>query len=88
MPGDLTKPPPSAPKKRIPRPICSREGVVIVGVAQEKMRSFKAQKATYEDLRRVPKHLVAEILDGELFATPRSGLPYAHAASRLLTEPA
>jgi Uma2 family endonuclease len=39
--------------------------------------------ATYDDLRRVPDHLVAEILDGELFATPRPSLPHAHTTFRL-----
>ena len=40
-------------------------------------------RATYEDLRRVPDHLVAEILDGELFTFPRPAVPHAHAASVL-----
>lgn len=35
-------------------------------------------RATYEDLLRVPDHLVAEILDGELFATPRPAAPHAY----------
>ncbi|HEY5569545.1 MAG TPA: Uma2 family endonuclease [Gammaproteobacteria bacterium] len=39
--------------------------------------------ATYEDLRAVPEHLVAEIFDGELYATPRPAPPHAHAASVL-----
>jgi Uma2 family endonuclease len=39
--------------------------------------------ATYDDLERVPAHLVAEILDGELYATPRPALRHAHAASVL-----
>lgn len=39
--------------------------------------------ATYEDLCRVPDHLVAEILDGELFTTPRPALPHARTGSRL-----
>ncbi len=39
--------------------------------------------ATYDDLRRVPEHLVAEILDGELIATPRPSLRHARAASAL-----
>jgi Uma2 family endonuclease len=39
--------------------------------------------ATYEDLLRVPDHLVAEILDGELFATPRPATPHAHTTARL-----
>jgi Uma2 family endonuclease len=39
--------------------------------------------ATYEDLRQVPDHLVAEILDGDLYASPRPALRHAHAASVL-----
>jgi Uma2 family endonuclease len=39
--------------------------------------------ATYEDLRRVPDSFVAEILDGELYATPRPAIPHVRAASRL-----
>jgi Uma2 family endonuclease len=37
--------------------------------------------ATYEDLLRVPDHMVAEILDGELFASPRPAVPHARTAS-------
>jgi len=39
--------------------------------------------ATYADLCQVPDHLVAEILEGELFATPRPAIPHAHATSAL-----
>src|ERR671919_2285859 len=39
--------------------------------------------ATYADLERVPDHLVAEILDGELYASPRPAPRHAHAASVL-----
>jgi Uma2 family endonuclease len=39
--------------------------------------------ATYADLLEVPDHLVAEILDGELHASPRPALPHARAASVL-----
>lgn len=39
--------------------------------------------ATYEDLLQVPDHLVAEILDGELYATPRPALRHSNAASVL-----
>jgi Uma2 family endonuclease len=37
--------------------------------------------ATYDDLLRVPDHLVAEILDGELYATPRPTPRHADASS-------
>ena len=43
-------------------------------------------RATYEDLLRVPDHLVAEILDGDLFATPRPALPHARTGSALGVE--
>jgi len=39
--------------------------------------------ATYEDLCRVPDTMVAELIDGELFATPRPASPHAFAASAL-----
>jgi Uma2 family endonuclease len=39
--------------------------------------------ATYDDLRDVPDHYVAEMFDGELYASPRPALPHARAASVL-----
>jgi hypothetical protein len=39
--------------------------------------------ATYDDLVAVPDHLVAEIVDGELWTSPRPGPRHAKAASRL-----
>jgi Uma2 family endonuclease len=39
--------------------------------------------ATYDDLRRVPEHLVAEILDGELYTSPRPAPRHADASSGL-----
>jgi len=42
--------------------------------------------ATYEDLLKVPDHFVAEILEGELYATPRPAMPHAVAASALGSE--
>jgi hypothetical protein len=39
--------------------------------------------ATYEDLMKVPDHLVAEILAGELYTSPRPAVPHALAASAL-----
>ena len=41
------------------------------------------QPATYEDLLKVPGHLVAEILDGELYATPRPAPRHADAGTGL-----
>jgi len=39
--------------------------------------------ATYEDLLALPENLVGEIVDGELYASPRPASPHALAASRL-----
>lgn len=45
-----------------------------------------ARRATYDDLLRLPQHVVGEILDGELIASPRPALRHALAASRLGVE--
>jgi Uma2 family endonuclease len=42
--------------------------------------------ASYQDLLDVPDHLVAEILDGDLFATPRPSLRHSHSSSVLGVE--
>lgn len=39
--------------------------------------------ATYDDLLNVPDHLVAEIVDGSLYATPRPALPHTRVSSVL-----
>ncbi len=39
--------------------------------------------ATYDDLIRVPEHLVAEIIDGELITSPRPASRHARASSIL-----
>ena len=39
------------------------------------------RRATYEDLMQVPDHKIAEIIDGELFVTPRPASPHAYAAT-------
>lgn len=39
--------------------------------------------ATYEDLVKVPDHLVAEIVEGELYTSPRPASRHARAASLL-----
>jgi hypothetical protein len=41
--------------------------------------------ATYDDLVAVPDHLVAEIIDGELWTSPRPALRHAAVHSELLT---
>jgi Uma2 family endonuclease len=43
----------------------------------------RRQPATYDDLLKVPDHLVAEIIGGELYATPRPGPRHADASSGL-----
>jgi Uma2 family endonuclease len=39
--------------------------------------------ATYDDLVRVPEHYVAEMFDGELYASPRPAVPHLRAAAKL-----
>src|SRR5882757_2679701 len=41
------------------------------------------RKATYDDVLAAPEHKVAEILDGELFLSPRPTTPHARASSIL-----
>ena len=53
------------------------------------MAKTAQRPATYEDLLRVPEHLVAEIVDGELFTSPRPASRHARATtvlSRVLGE--
>ncbi len=38
------------------------------------------RRATYEDVLNAPEHLVAEIVDGELYTSPRPASPHARAA--------
>ena len=45
--------------------------------------SSPKRKATYQDVVEAPEHLVAEILDGELFTSPRPAAPHALAASMI-----
>jgi len=45
--------------------------------------SAAPRRATYDDLIAVPDHLVAEIVDGELFASPRPATPHTRAASAI-----
>ena len=44
------------------------------------------RKATYDDVLAAPEHQVAEILDGELFLSPRPASPHARASSILGSE--
>jgi Uma2 family endonuclease len=47
-----------------------------------KLRPLKVD-ATYDDLCAVPENFVAEMFDGELYASPRPALQHAHAVSVL-----
>ena len=46
------------------------------------MKSVR-RPATYDDLCKVPEHMVAEIIDGELVTSPRPAFPHARATSVL-----
>ena len=37
------------------------------------------KNATYDDLREVPDNFVAEMFDGNLYASPRPALPHTRA---------
>jgi Uma2 family endonuclease len=43
----------------------------------------RSSRATYEDLARLPDTVIGEIVDGDLFATPRPALRHATASSAL-----
>src|SRR5262249_49689833 len=43
-------------------------------------------RATYDDLRDVPDNYVAEMFDGELYATPRPAPSHANATTVLATK--
>lgn len=45
--------------------------------------SGSKRRATYEDLETVPPNRVGEIVDGELYVSPRPALPHLRAAFRL-----
>jgi hypothetical protein len=41
------------------------------------------RRATYEDLAKVPDTMVAELIDGELFTSPRPASPHARVTTVL-----
>jgi len=47
------------------------------------MGSGQRRKATYADLEAAPPHLVAELVDGELYLSPRPASPHALAPGAL-----
>ena len=50
------------------------------------MTDVMRQPATYQDLLKVPEHLVAEIIDGELITSPRPASRHARAGTNLASE--
>ena len=63
--------------RRIWRFYGTRMDANVAAVAEPK------RKATYDNVLAAPEHKVAEILDGELFLSPRPAFPHARASSRL-----
>jgi Uma2 family endonuclease len=63
--------------RRIPRFYRSGMDASVAPVAEPRRR------ATYDDVLAAPENKVAEILDGELFLSPRPASPHARASSRL-----
>jgi Uma2 family endonuclease len=49
----------------------------------ETMAARVQQHATYEDLVRLPENMVGELIEGELYASPRPAGPHTNAASGL-----
>lgn len=49
----------------------------------ETMAARVREHATYEDLVRLPENMVGELIDGELYASPRPAGPHTRAASGL-----
>ncbi len=47
------------------------------------MTELALRRATYEDLLKVPDHLVAELIDGELYTSPRPASRHARTSSVL-----
>jgi Uma2 family endonuclease len=47
------------------------------------MTELALRDATYEDLLRVPDHLVAELIDGELYTSPRAAPRYLNVTTSL-----
>jgi Uma2 family endonuclease len=61
-------------------PHLQRRSAILALMAQPDRRRHPA---TYDDLLKVPDHLVAEIVDGELYASPRPAPRHADASSGL-----
>jgi hypothetical protein len=50
------------------------------------MQSGPPKPATYEDILALPENLVGEIIDGELFASPRPAARHAQVATVLAAD--
>ena len=50
------------------------------------MAAPSRRRATYEDLLQLPEHKVGELIDGELYASPRLRIGHAAAACALVEE--
>src|SRR5258707_11325163 len=48
-----------------------------------RMTDLALRRATYEDLLKIPDHLVAELIDGELYTSPRPDSRCARTSSVL-----
>jgi Uma2 family endonuclease len=49
-------------------------------------RIEEKRPATWDDLVAAPEHLLAELIDGTLYLSPRPGLPHQRASGALLAE--
>jgi Uma2 family endonuclease len=65
------------------RPRIACAVVLDAAILAKAMGDPAQRRATYDDLRAVPDHLVAEILNGVLVTQPRPASLHARAASRL-----
>lgn len=50
------------------------------------MKAFQKKPATYDDLRRLPETMIGEIVEGELFASPRPATEHGQVAFGLSGE--
>lgn len=50
------------------------------------MKAFRKHPATYADLQALPEHLVGELIEGELIASPRPAVPHAKVSAVLTSE--
>jgi hypothetical protein len=47
------------------------------------MKALLRQRATYDDLVKVPENMIAELIDGDLYTSPRPAGPHARFSSAL-----